>query len=117
MSFYAEMAVVARDLIREFGQTITFRRVNEAFYDAAHDIAGKDAEQFYHPHGILRPFPSRLIDGTRITTKDRVLILDDTFEPDMADQPMINGRYWSIKEITASNPAGVPLVYFVQVRQ
>ena len=52
---------------------------------------------------------------SRIEQGDRKLILDNTVEPLMTDRPTVDGKKWTIKEIEKSEPAGIPLVYFVRV--
>ena len=46
-----------------------------------------------------------------------MIILDNTIEPVSTDTITIGGENWSIVSIRESNPAGIPLVYFVQARR
>ena len=68
-------------------------------------------------NGILRRYPDALVDGTRITASDRELVIDASVTPAMSDLVTIAGQQWTVVGITSSNPAGTPLVYFVQVRR
>lgn len=118
MSFYTDMATVARELLEEFGQAVTVNR------DTLEDI---NPETFvettpptttaYTPNGILKDYSDGMIDGTRIQTGDRLMILDDTIEPLAGDRLTIGGEEWNIVAWRTSDPAGTALVYFVQVRR
>jgi hypothetical protein len=113
MSFYDEMATVARDLLAEFGAPIAFTRVTgEVRNPATGQITTPGTTTTLTANGVVVPIRARLVDGTRIKAGDKDMILDDTFEPLMSDKT----TGWSIQEITPSNPAGTPLVYFVRVR-
>jgi len=113
MSFYADMAAVARSLLAEFGAPITFNRVvGEVRNPATGQITTPGTPQTFTPNGVVVPIKARLVDGTRIKAGDKLMILDDTFAPLMSDKT----AGWSIQEIEPSSPAGTPLVYFVRVR-
>jgi hypothetical protein len=113
-AFYDELATVARDLLREFGQPIVFTRVTGEVRNPANGAVIKPGTTAtLTANGLVVPIKAHLIDGTRIKASDKVLILDDTFEPLMTDK--VEG--WAIQEIESKAPAGTPLVYFVRVRK
>lgn len=112
---YAAMATTARQLLAEFGQTITVTRTTGETIDPVTGAVTPGTDTTYSPKGVLRPFPNNLIDETRITTSDRELILDDTVEPQMGDVVTVGGENWNIQSIIGTKPAGVDLVWRVQV--
>jgi len=115
MTFYADMATTAKDLLAEFGQTVTIARVTGGSVDPVTGSVTAGTTTTYSPKGILRNYNATLIDGTRIKAGDMELILDDTIAPLLTDKPAIGGTVWTIKGIKEINPAGTPLVYFCQV--
>jgi len=117
MTFYTEMAAVANDLLSEFGASITLKRTTPGTLDPVTGIESSASTANLTTTGIVKTYATKLIDGTRIQAGDRLLILDDTQVPDMTDQVLIGAEYWNIIDIMPVDPAGTPLVYFVQVRK
>lgn len=114
---YAAMATTARTLLANFGQTVTIKRTTGGSTDPVTGVVTPGTETTYSPKGVLRPFPDALLDGTRITESDRELILDDTVEPEMGDLVTIEDEDWTIRRIIGTKPAGIALVWRVQVRR
>jgi hypothetical protein len=116
-AFYNEMAGVARELLADFGATISITRTTgrvESDITGAVTSAGSVAT--YLPKGILKEYNNMQIDGSKIQTGDKLLVLDDTVLPLMTDKPIVNGKTWNIMDIEIKEPAGIPLVYLVQIR-
>lgn len=116
MSFWADKASTARDLIARFGQPITVVRETGASIDPVTGAATQGAEEQFTPMGVIRPYPARFVDGTLIQRGDREMIVDDTVEPKVSDTVLIGGEPWSVVNVETVNPAGVPIIYRVQVR-
>ena len=117
MTFYADMAAVANELLAEFGAAITLRRVSGETFNAVTGAASGGSSADLATVGIVKTFRANLIDGTRIQHGDRLVILDDTQVPVLTDKVLIGADYWNIVDIETKSPAGIPLVYFVQVRK
>ena len=118
-AFYTEMADVAVELIEEFGAPVTLNRVTGESYDpVTGNLTDPGAEDSKNTMGLLVSFPTDLIDGTRILATDKRLIVDGSVEPRMSDVPeMFGEKLGTIVHIDKKSPAGVPLVYFLQVRK
>lgn len=117
MSFYADMAEVAADLLAEFGAAVTLRRVSGGTFSAVTGTASGESSSDITSTGVIKPFRADLIDGTRIQQGDKVLILDDSQVPALTDKVLIGTAAWNILDIDTVSPAGTPLVYFVHIRQ
>jgi len=116
-TFYADMAATALSLLTDFGKTITLTRTTGTTYDpvTGATVAGTDAS--VTTTGLIKPYPDKLIDGTRIQSGDRELVLSNEQTPTMDDKPNIDGQQWSIINIKTVKPDGAtPVVYFAQVR-
>ena len=117
-AFYTEMAEVAVELINEFGAPVKLNRVTGETYDPVTGETVPGADDSKNTTGLLTSFPTDLIDGTRILATDKRLIIDGSVEPIMSDVPeMLGEKLGTIVHIDKKSPAGVPLVYFLQVRK
>jgi len=115
-AFYDNMAAMAVRLLDKFGYAVQVKRVGSK---SVNPITGgvTGTATTYTVQGILQPYPDALINGTSILSSDRILIIDAQHEPLITDKFVIQGQDWAAISIKASNPAGMALVYFVQVRR
>lgn len=120
-TFYDEMAVMALELITEFGQPVTLRDTIKGVYDPATGKTGPDTVTERTAQGILLDFT-----GQEFQTNSLIKVGDKKLKiaasglsspPTLLSKAVIQGKTWSIvpplKEI---NPAGTPLLYELQVR-
>ncbi len=115
---YARMALTAEALITRFGGIVTFpRTIGGTQPDPVTGEYTEGVDATVTTVGLLKPYPANLIDGTRILSTDRMLILTKAIEPLMTDTPQMNGStLGSIVEIKTSKPTDTALVYFCQIR-
>lgn len=115
---YARMAVVAEALITRFGATVTLPRTTGG--TEPDPVTGESTDGAFATVtsiGLVKPYPAYLIDGSRILSTDRMLILTGDVVPLMTDTPQMNGdTLGSIVEIKTVQPTDTILVYFVQIR-
>lgn len=116
-AFYGGMAATAARLINRFGAPVVLVRKTGGKSDPITGEVTPELDNSQITKGILKRFPDRLIDGTRIMSGDRTLILDSSVEPLMTDRPRIGGKHWVPVSIETVDPAGLPLVYFVHCRR
>lgn len=117
-AFYQKMAATALRLLTKFGAPIVLARETGRDIDPVTgvDTAGVDAS--VTTTGLIKPYPDRMIDGTRILEGDKELVLSSEHQPLPSDKPQIGGEDWSIISIKTIDPdlTGA-VVYFVQVRK
>jgi hypothetical protein len=121
MAFYDEMAVMALELITEFGQPVTVRDTVKGVYDPAVGGTGPDTVTERTAQGILLDFTGQEFQTNSLIKvgdkKLKVAAKGLTAPPTLLSKVLVQGRTWSIippmKEI---NPAGTPLLYELQVR-
>ncbi|WP_404939022.1 hypothetical protein P7C00_11415 [Pseudomonas sp. JDS08PS003] len=121
MAFYDEMAVMALEMITEFGQPVTIRDIKPGEYDPDTDSAGPDTVTEQTAQGILLDFTGLEFQNNSLIKqgdkKFKVAAQGLAWAPDLLNKVIIQGRTWSIvpplKEI---NPAGTPILYELQVR-
>lgn len=121
MAFYDEMAVMALDMITEFGQPVTISKTEPGEYDpeVGGESPGVTIEQI--AQGILLDFTGQEFQNNSLIKqgdkKLKIAAQGLEWVPDLLNKVIIHGRIWSIvpplKEI---NPAGTPILYELQVR-
>jgi len=136
MTFYADMADTATDLLTEFGQEVTITRPSLNF-DPVTNKPTSGGTVNNTTVGLFTNIDRSLVDGTRIQDTERVMVIDASFAPRMGDLVDVSGAVvaesvgaapgiilsagqalaWTIVAIRDINPAGTPVCYFVQVRR
>lgn len=121
MAFYDEMAVMALEMITEFGQPVTISKTEPGEYnpETGGEAPGTTVEQI--AQGILLDFTGiEFQNNSLIRQGDKKLKIAAqglAWVPGLLDKVVAQGRTWSIvpplKEI---NPAGTPILYELQVR-
>ena len=120
-AFYEKLLVTAQRLIQQFGEPVTIRKDTSTVDPIAGP--GFDAPSgpwdTFTPSGIVRRYADNLIDGTRILSSDRELIIEAGagYTPEMGDKPEIDGETWVVVNVTTSKPTSLALVHFLQVRR
>lgn len=114
--FYDNLQATATTLLTRFGRDIVVRRESGGSIDPVTGAVVAGSVTDTTVKGILKTYPDRLIDGTRIKESDRMIIINAIIEPLTTDQIILGSDVWHPVEVKSSNPAGTPLVYFVQVR-
>lgn len=121
MAFYDEMAVMALDMITEFGQPVIIQALTAGEYDPDTGTAPPDTITEQTAQGILLDFSGQEFQNNSLIKqgdkKLKIAAQGLAWAPDLLNKVIIQGRTWSIvpplKEI---NPAGTPILYELQVR-
>ena len=121
MSFYDDMAVIALEMIAEFGQSVILREVIPGDYDPETGQTAPDQTLEQVAHGIMADFSGlEFQNNSLIKQGDKKLKLAAKgleWVPGLMSKVVVQGVTWAIvpplKEI---NPAGTPLLYELQVR-
>jgi hypothetical protein len=118
MSFYADTANIAANMLAQFGQAVTRTANTAGAYNPATGAAantsvsttrqgalfsyGKDAQQY--------------VRGNLVQINDRKLLLDPTGSVSLTDTYTIQGEVYTVVSIKPTDPAGVPVLYELHVR-
>jgi hypothetical protein len=121
MAFYDEMAVMALDMITEFGQPVLIHNIKPGEYDPSTGTAGPDTVTEQTAQGILLDFTGQEFEANSLIKvgdkKLKIAARGLEWAPSLLNKVVVQGRTWSIvpplKEI---NPAGTPILYELQVR-
>ena len=138
MTFYTEMADTASELLAEFGTAVNIVRPALNFNNTTNKPTS-GGNTVIASTGVFRSIARRLVDGTRIQSGDRELVMVPDVEVRMGDRIDVSSigdttattvggapgiilgagiaGTWAIQEITEIRPAGVLLAYVVRVRR
>lgn len=120
-TFYDEMAVMALDMITEFGQPVIIRAITVGEYDPDTGTAPPDTITEQTAQGILLDFTGQEFQNNSLIKqgdkKLKIAAKGLEWVPGLLNKVVVQGHTWSIvpplKEI---NPAGMPILYELQVR-
>ncbi|MNN02052.1 hypothetical protein D3C81_1146910 [compost metagenome] len=115
------MAVMALDMITEFGQPVTIRAITVGEYDPNAGSAPPDSTKEQTAQSILLDFTGQEFQNNSLIKqgdkKLKIAAQGLEWVPDLLNKVIIQGRTWSIvpplKEVS---PAGTPILYELQVR-
>lgn len=117
MNFYEQMAETSVRLLTQFGTDAILKQGGIAVLDkVAGSVSGAQITEKV-VKGIVTEYNKSMVDGETILVGDKKVIIAPTAKPEVGDTITINNSTWKILNVTESNPAGVPLVYFLQVRK
>jgi hypothetical protein len=138
MTFYTDMADTVSELLAEFGTAVNIVRPALNF-DNATNKPTSGGNTVIASTGVFRSIARRLVDGTRIQSGDRELVMVPDVEVRMGDRIDVSSigdttattvggapgiilgagvaGTWAIQEINEIRPAGVLLAYVVRVRR
>jgi hypothetical protein len=121
MAFYDEMAVMALEMITEFGQPVTISKTQPGEYDpeTGGESPGITIEQI--AQGILLDFTGQEFQNNSLIKqgdkKLKIAAQGLEWVPELLSKVVVQGRTWSIvPPLKETNPAGTPILYELQVR-
>jgi hypothetical protein len=118
MSFdYASLAVLADELLAEFGQSLTITSHSTGEYDPATGTTSSSATS-HEGYGAVLEYTARDVNGTLVLQGDKQLLLspDLIAAPEVDDVVTVGQIDYTIKSVKTISPAGVPVLYDCNVR-
>lgn len=117
MNIYEESALDAHEMLSEFGQKVTIKRITAGAYDPA---TGAAAQTTIMQMGtaVVLDYGIKDIDGTLIKTGDKRLLLSAVgiTAPQVDDIVTFGTSTCQIKNSNALDPAGITVFYDVHLR-
>lgn len=116
MSFnYAATAATATRLLTRFGASATIKRQTTGAYDPSTGTTPVTVTELATTAAVFS-FDQKYIDGTLILQGDQEAYLAPSVMPKQGDLLAWQSRDWNIVAVTPIGPAGVPVLYEVQLR-
>lgn len=112
---YARIAATSLRLLEHYGRAAYLRRTSSEYNPST----GTTTQQTVNHEATCAFFDyaQRDIDGTLIRTGDqRVLMAPTVPRPETGDAIVIGASTYSVVQVRAINPAGVPVLYELQCR-
>lgn len=122
MTFYSEMAVVAHELLLEFGKPVVLRRVMPGTYDPATGTAAVTTADLPATGALfdydLRSSGQGFQPETLIQAGDKQCLLSPqgVTEPQSGDFIVDGAVLWTVINVKSVNPAGTPVLYDLLLR-
>lgn len=126
MSLYDEFAQDAIEILTEFGGPLTLKRLNpDVVRNPAEGTVTRGPDLELEVLGVMLEIGSGLSgrqsataqgDGSVIQVGDMKIIIDARVAPANGDRVFARGKLWSVVRFEELNPAGTPVLYFLQVR-
>ena len=115
--FYQNLAATASRLLANKGQSVTFSRETSTGFDPALGVDTTTTSS-YSGNGGAFDYNSSEIDGEIIQRGDIRLVLEavDT-APLIGDTCDIDSLAYRVMNVKPTSPAGVPVIYELQLRQ
>ena len=118
---YADLAATAVELLADFGMAMTLARPTDipATYDTATGVATPVGPDTYTVTGIKLDYSVREIDRENVQAGDQRVYLstDGAVPPKPGDTLRIGSDVFRVMRAGNLSPAGVDLLYDVQVRR
>ena len=124
MSIYTDLGGVSSELIAEFGQDVTTRRIASSTFDPVTSEAVNTYESIVRK-GILTGVDKRFIDSTSsgnvnpgtVLVTDQMVVFGADGETFETDEIIVGGIKYAIVRIVPVNPGGITLAWKVVVRR
>ena len=117
MSFYSDLKLTAARLLTDKGQQVTFSREVETAFNPTTGVVTASTTT-YTGYGAAFDYSQREIDGVIVQAGDiRFLMEATTTEPKNGDTTTIDSSNYRIMNVNPTSPAGVVVMYEVQLRR
>ncbi len=116
-AFYDEMVELAEESISDFGQSVTLVTAgNEADYDQYGNVQAATPDVEVEGLGCTLNYKFNEIDGTVIKTGDAKMLYQGE-APAIDMTVTLEGAKWRVVALNPLNPAGILVMYSLQLRK
>lgn len=116
MSLYSETAADVTASLKEYGVSTSLRQTTLGAYDPTNGNAVPTTGNV-SVTALVIDYPIRYIDGTKILAGDKQAYVAPGTAPKVNDELLWMGEWWRIVSVETLAPAGVPVLYTLQVRK
>lgn len=118
MSFYSGLQATASRILKDKGQEVTFTHTTPGSFDP---ILGEDVgptTSLIVGFGVALDYNNSEVDGTIVQSGDIRFILENVIvAPVNGDTVPIDSKVHRVMNIKPTSPAGIPVIYEVQLRK
>lgn len=113
---YSSMAATATRLLTDNGQPVALRRTVGATYDPVTGTYSGGSTQDLPMVGAFVHISSQYKLANNVQVGDRMMWVDASQTPTVGDSLVVGTDVYKVISVDASNPAGTPVAYKLQVR-
>jgi hypothetical protein len=122
MSFYSELADTAKELLREFGQSVTVKKYEMAVPDPTTGIVTPPVSSSSTEYGCLLDFDYRSFGDvtsiqTSVNTSSKRLLLSSGTLLNAGDGIVVAGDEYRVHVIKTLNPGGTRVLYDLWIQK
>lgn len=116
---YAALRAEVDQILAEFGRACELRRGSGSpVVDPVSGTVTPGAPQVFQVVGVVVDYNDKLVDGETIKRGDRLVYVQAVERPRVGDTFVeANGTQWSVVDFDAVDPAGVAVLFSLQVRR
>lgn len=116
---YAALRAEVDPILAEFGQPCELRRGSgTSTVDPVSGTVTPGAPLVFNVVGVVVDYNDKLVDGETIKRGDRLVYIQAVERPKVGDTFVeANGTQWSVVDFDAVGPAGVAVLFSLQVRR
>lgn len=113
-----DLSALATEILTDLASTdyVKLIRKTRTFDPVAGDFTNEASDEIGLVAAVLK-IPENLIDGTRVQTGDRMVLMDNQTEPLMSDEIKIGSELYKITMIDGFNHAGTQQFWKVVCRR
>lgn len=104
-------------ILAEFGDTCQLKRDTPGTVDPVTGLPASGSEEVTDVIGVVVSYEEKLVDGSTIMRGDRQAIIQAVKEPVFGDTFIEGSGAWKVVNVEFVKPAGVALIYILQLRR
>jgi hypothetical protein len=112
-----DLVVTSDEIVKEFGQSITIKTVNQGTYDPETSEIINTVTDFI-TYGVIFDYGEKDVNGTTIVRGDKQLLITPVglLTIDLNSTVVVQGTEYVITKIKQTNPAGTNLLWELSLR-
>lgn len=115
---YVALRAEVDPILAEFGRACELRRGAASAVDPVSGTVTPGTPQVFHVVGVVVDYNDKLVDGETIKRGDRLVYVQAVERPKIGDTFVeANGTQWSVVDFDAVDPAGIAVLFSLQVRR
>ena len=116
-TFSDNLTTVAKNLLLQFGESVSFRREVEGVYDPATSTTGADTVTLYTGNAAPSKYSAFERRAEYIEQNDVKLLLEKTTEePQVGDTAVVTGLTHRVMMVSKTVAQGADIIYTLQLR-
>lgn len=116
-AFTDSIIVVARNLLTEFGESVTFSRAVEGAYDTSDGTTGTDTDTNYTGFAVKLDTMNQEDTGLHTKQQNSTIFVEKTsVVPLIGDEVLISTTTYRVMDVERFSVSGVDVLYKLQLR-